>query len=405
MTWSGRFRPSLTDAEVWPRPAAAADPRLARQRDQPRVGGPRRAVGRPAVLGQRHQPRSSRTPSWSGTTARRWAHHGHDPAAALVGAGTAGFHVGRTSQEALETYRPIFEGRLAMQTRLGLEPVFRTLDDFVERSSALIGSPAQVVDKVLRYHKRVRAPGHAPARRPRRTHHPAAPGRARAVPVRRRARAAPRDPRSAVARLKGPLMPEVPVVRPRPRPDQLRRVRRRRRPQHRRSRAAGRDVSATALLVRRAPPQPRRRRRVARRPHRPGRRRPPTASGSGRAPSSSVTTRRWRSSRSSASSSPAPGRSTSGSAAAASSRAQAPYAASAPPPHAAASRERPADPARSLDFAALARSARFAHDRRAAAATRRRDPPTTASRSTTSSPCCRGTYRSAERRRSARRSR
>ncbi len=82
----------------------------------------------------------------------RWAFHGHDPARALVGAGTAGCYVARTSQQALRVYQPIFASKLALQSRLGLRPVFTTLEDFVERSSALIGSPAQIIDKVLRYH-------------------------------------------------------------------------------------------------------------------------------------------------------------------------------------------------------------------------------------------------------------
>ncbi len=34
-----------------------------------------------------------------------------------------------------------------------MRPVFETLEDFVERSSALIGSPAQVIEKVHRYHE------------------------------------------------------------------------------------------------------------------------------------------------------------------------------------------------------------------------------------------------------------
>jgi len=46
-----------------------------------------------------------------------------------------------------------FAGYLAMQSRLGVRPVFPTLEDFVERSSALIGSPAQVIEKAHRYHQ------------------------------------------------------------------------------------------------------------------------------------------------------------------------------------------------------------------------------------------------------------
>jgi hypothetical protein len=54
------------------------------------------------------------------------------------------------SQDAIDAYRPVFAGQLAAQERLGLQPVFLTLEDFIERSSALIGSPAQVIEKVHR---------------------------------------------------------------------------------------------------------------------------------------------------------------------------------------------------------------------------------------------------------------
>jgi alkanesulfonate monooxygenase SsuD/methylene tetrahydromethanopterin reductase-like flavin-dependent oxidoreductase (luciferase family) len=83
----------------------------------------------------------------------RWVAHGRDPADALVGAGTAGFHVARASQEALDAFRPIFDQRLAASARFGLPVVFPTLEDFVERSSALVGSPQQVIEKVLRHHE------------------------------------------------------------------------------------------------------------------------------------------------------------------------------------------------------------------------------------------------------------
>jgi len=76
-----------------------------------------------------------------------------DPAAIAVGAGTAGYYAGRNSQDAINAYRPVFAGYLAFQERLGVQPVFGTLEDFVERSSALIGSPAQVIEKVHRYHE------------------------------------------------------------------------------------------------------------------------------------------------------------------------------------------------------------------------------------------------------------
>ncbi|WP_328346367.1 LLM class flavin-dependent oxidoreductase [Micromonospora sp. NBC_00421] len=151
VTWSGRYRPALTEAETWPRPL-----------QQPIRVWHGSATSRESVdLAARHGD-----PIFSANVTnpvepyaelvryyrQRWVHHGHDPADALVGAGTAGFYTARTSQEAVETYRPIFEARLAAFRRLGVEPVFPTIEDAVARSSLLVGSPQQIVDKVLRYH-------------------------------------------------------------------------------------------------------------------------------------------------------------------------------------------------------------------------------------------------------------
>jgi alkanesulfonate monooxygenase SsuD/methylene tetrahydromethanopterin reductase-like flavin-dependent oxidoreductase (luciferase family) len=152
VTWSGRFRPSLQDAEVWPRPL-----------QQPiRVWHGSATSQQSVDLAARYGD-----PLFSANVTNpiepyadlvryyreRWEHYGHDPADALVGAGTAGYYAAKTSQEAIETYRPIYEGRLRFQRSLGLEPVFPTLEDAVERSSLLLGSPQQVIEKVHRYHE------------------------------------------------------------------------------------------------------------------------------------------------------------------------------------------------------------------------------------------------------------
>ncbi|ADI12595.1 Luciferase-like monooxygenase [Streptomyces bingchenggensis BCW-1] len=152
VTAQTRFRPELTDAEVWPRPL-----------QQPIRVWHGSATSKESVdLAARYGD-----PLFSANVTNpiepyaelirhyreRWEHYGHDPADIAVGAGTAGIYVARTSQEAIATYRPVFEGNVAFQKRLGLEPVFPTIEDFVERSSALIGSPRQIIDKVHRYHE------------------------------------------------------------------------------------------------------------------------------------------------------------------------------------------------------------------------------------------------------------
>lgn len=84
-----------------------------------------------------------------------WEEYGRDPADVLVGAGTAGYYCAKTSQDAIATYRPIFDARLAAMKSRGIPPVFHSLEDAIERSSALIGSPRQIIEKVHRYHEQM----------------------------------------------------------------------------------------------------------------------------------------------------------------------------------------------------------------------------------------------------------
>ena len=73
----------------------------------------------------------------------------------MVGAGTAGYYAAKASQDAIATYRPVFEARQAAFNRQGMPVVFHSLEDAIERSSALIGSPQQIIEKVLRYHEQL----------------------------------------------------------------------------------------------------------------------------------------------------------------------------------------------------------------------------------------------------------
>ncbi|MGA6224968.1 LLM class flavin-dependent oxidoreductase [Streptomyces umbrinus] len=152
VTAKTRFRPELKDSEVWPRPY-----------QQPVRVWHGSATSKESVdLAARYGD-----PLFSANVTNpiepyaeliryyreRWEYYGHDPAAIAIGAGTAGLLVARTSQEAVEVYRPIFESTLAFQKQFGLPVVFETVEDFVARSSALIGSPQQVIDKVHHYHE------------------------------------------------------------------------------------------------------------------------------------------------------------------------------------------------------------------------------------------------------------
>jgi alkanesulfonate monooxygenase SsuD/methylene tetrahydromethanopterin reductase-like flavin-dependent oxidoreductase (luciferase family) len=146
-----RYRPALHDAEVWPRPlqlpirvwhgsaTSKESVDLAAKYGDPLFS---------ANVTNPIEPYAELVRYYR----ERWLHYGHDPASIAVGAGTAGYYSTRNSQEAIDTYRPVFEAQLDFQRRLGLEPVFLTLEDFIERSSALIGSPQQIIEKVHRYY-------------------------------------------------------------------------------------------------------------------------------------------------------------------------------------------------------------------------------------------------------------
>lgn len=152
ITWSGRFRPPLEDAEVWPQPLQRPI-RVwhgsATSRESVDVAV---EFGEPlfsANVTNSVEPYAELVRYYR----EQWAAAGHDPADALVGAGTAGFLVTPTSQKAEELYRPVYEARARQFAAQGTEPAFHSYEDFLERSSALIGSPEQVIEKVHRYHE------------------------------------------------------------------------------------------------------------------------------------------------------------------------------------------------------------------------------------------------------------
>lgn len=154
VTWSGQFRPSLDEAETWPRPlqqpvriwhgsaTSEASVELAAKWGDPLFS---------ANVTNPIEPYAELVRYYR----ERWAAHGRATEDALVGAGTAGYYCAKDSQDAIKTYRPAFEARRDAFRRQGLPVVFETLEDAIERSSALIGSPQQIVDKVLLYHEQM----------------------------------------------------------------------------------------------------------------------------------------------------------------------------------------------------------------------------------------------------------
>ena len=152
VTWQGRFRPALHDAEVTPRaPAEAAD--LDRPRREPRERRPRGVDGPPDDRGpdrRAAQRRGPGVPRLPGGRAGGRARPGR-----LRGTGTSShMHVAPTSQGARETFYQHYAHYLADQSR-GRFRVSREAYELAAspRGALYVGSPQEIIDKALAQHE------------------------------------------------------------------------------------------------------------------------------------------------------------------------------------------------------------------------------------------------------------
>ncbi|MFF0490475.1 LLM class flavin-dependent oxidoreductase [Nocardia sp. NPDC004068] len=154
VNWRGRFRPPLTDATIEPHPL---------QQPAPRVWHGSATSRRSTELAARWgDPLYSanglgRTESYLDLVRHyreRLAHHGHDADAALVAVGVHSPIITDRSQDALAIARPIFEASVRQHFPDRGRFPFDSLEDFLAHGSALVGTPGQIVEKLLDLHAR-----------------------------------------------------------------------------------------------------------------------------------------------------------------------------------------------------------------------------------------------------------
>ncbi|MET9345691.1 LLM class flavin-dependent oxidoreductase [Streptomyces termitum] len=155
--WEGASRPPLRGVTTIPRPYAGP-PRIwhgsATSLRSPELAA---RHGDPLFTANAIQPREA--------YARLIAHYrekfeeyGHDPAHARVAAGSGGLLVADTPEEAVRRYKELYEAKVAqsfrphLAGRAGYNTPFRTIEEAVADGPQLIGSPEQIVEKVLDFH-------------------------------------------------------------------------------------------------------------------------------------------------------------------------------------------------------------------------------------------------------------
>ena len=86
---------------------------------------------------------------------RQYAAHGHDPAHQYVGAGAGagGIFLADTTQDARKQFGPVYEGLTRARNVPGNNSPFRDIDHAIAEGPSLVGSPEQVIDKILSYHQ------------------------------------------------------------------------------------------------------------------------------------------------------------------------------------------------------------------------------------------------------------
>ena len=153
VTWEGKFRGPLDSVTSLPRPFAGA-PRVWHGSATTLTSAALAARwGDPLFSANAIQPRANYKvliDHYRGEYAR----HGHDPRYAYVGAGSGFLFVADTTQEARERYGPVYEQMVAFFNRPGNhtpgnEMVFRDIDQAIAEGPALVGSPQQIIDKIM----------------------------------------------------------------------------------------------------------------------------------------------------------------------------------------------------------------------------------------------------------------
>ncbi|WP_405782176.1 LLM class flavin-dependent oxidoreductase [Streptomyces sp. NBC_00859] len=156
--WEGEFRPALHGVTTLPRPYGGL-PRIwhgsATSLNSPELAA---RHGDPLFTANAIQPREAYA-ALIAHYREKFEEYGHDPARARVAAGSGGLLIADSSQQAVERFKELYEAKVAqtfkphLAGRAGYNTPFRTIEDAMGGGPQLIGSPQQIIDKILGYHE------------------------------------------------------------------------------------------------------------------------------------------------------------------------------------------------------------------------------------------------------------
>jgi alkanesulfonate monooxygenase SsuD/methylene tetrahydromethanopterin reductase-like flavin-dependent oxidoreductase (luciferase family) len=157
VTWKGSSRPPLDGATTLPRPFAGA-PRVWHGSATTLTSAALAAKwGDPIFSANAIQPRQNYVRLLDHYR-DEYAEHGHDPAFAYVGAGAGFLYLADSTQEARQQFGPVYEKMVEIMLMPGNhtpgnEIAYRDIDSAIAEGPVLVGSPQQVIDKIMFFHE------------------------------------------------------------------------------------------------------------------------------------------------------------------------------------------------------------------------------------------------------------
>jgi alkanesulfonate monooxygenase SsuD/methylene tetrahydromethanopterin reductase-like flavin-dependent oxidoreductase (luciferase family) len=156
ITWTGNFRAPLQHATTLPRPFAGA-PRVWHGSATTQTSAALAAKwGDPLFSANAIQPGDNYKVLIDHYRAE-YDRHGHDSRYAYVAAGAGFLFLADTTQQAKQHYGPIYEKMVEFFNKPGNhtpgnEMTFHDIDHAVAEGPVLVGSPQQIIDKILYFH-------------------------------------------------------------------------------------------------------------------------------------------------------------------------------------------------------------------------------------------------------------
>ncbi|WJN42657.1 LLM class flavin-dependent oxidoreductase [Priestia aryabhattai] len=151
VTWSGRYRPPLTNVTTQPRPFQPSIPVWHGSASSPLSTELAAKYGEPLFSSNSFHPQA-KYKALIDHYRERFAYYGHDPRKAIVGSGASSLYISDTTEEAIRRYRPYYNAFSNTEAAKHNQSPFTSLEDIVQYGPALVGSPEQIIEKIIDYH-------------------------------------------------------------------------------------------------------------------------------------------------------------------------------------------------------------------------------------------------------------